>query len=68
MVDCIRESSIISSRDAGGDFCVVSYSCVRGCFYEVRSFTEEEQEAREQRNAELAQRESLYYVSVEITE
>ena len=25
-------------RDAGGDFCVVSYSCVRGCFYEVRSF------------------------------
>lgn len=55
-------------RDAGGDFCVVSYSCVRGCFYEVRSFTEEEQEAREQRNAELAQRESLDYVSVEITE
>lgn len=48
------------------EYCVVSYSCARNCFYQVRSFTEEEQKAREQRNAELAKTRNLEYACVDI--
>ena len=46
------------------EYCVVSYGCARNCFYQVRSFTEGEQKAREQRNTELAKSRNLEYVRV----
>ncbi len=48
------------------NYCVISYSCARSCFYQIRSFTEEEQNARNQSNTEMAKNRNLEYVIIDM--